>query len=154
MRSKEDINRLLDELLKAVDQISILLRTLKSYFIIEENKGHQKEFFCSDTFAYFQAFTKDGYYGKLPTDNEWNTLEGLFRVAFPRYHQFIAVDHHLTRDQLRLCLLMRLSFSHYVMARIMGVDSKRVTRLKAQVNYRLFSERCARTLENNLKLYY
>ena len=65
----------------------------------------------------------------------------------------VAIDHDLTRDQLRLCLLIRLSFPHYVMVRVMGVDGNRVTRLKSQANWRLFGERLASSLAIHLRDY-
>ena len=66
----------------------------------------------------------------------------------------VAIDHDLARDQLRLCLLVCLSFPHYVMARVMGVDGNRVTRLKSQANRRLFGDGHAGTLECNLRLHF
>jgi hypothetical protein len=119
--------------------------------VVADGEGR---FFASEAYARFHAFTGEGHRREPPSDGEWGELENLFRTAFSRYYQFVAIDHRLTRDQLRLCLLMRLSFPHYVMARVMGVDSGRVTRLKAQVNRRLFGDRLASTLECNFRLHF
>ena len=65
----------------------------------------------------------------------------------------VAIDHDLTRNQLRLCLLVCLSFRHHVIMRVMDVDSNRVTRLKSQANWRLFGERLASSLAIHLRDY-
>ena len=150
----EKTNELLGELIKEVRILSAKVESLKIQLDDKNKTFAPKEVYRSDIYNRFLAFTKEGYYGKPPSESEWNELEELFHSAYPRYYQLIAVDNKLTRDQLRLCLLIRLSFPHYVMARIMDVDGKRVTRLKTQVNSRLFNERCAKTLENHLRSYF
>jgi hypothetical protein len=119
--------------------------------IVADGEGR---FFASEAYARFHAFTGEAPRGDPPSDGEWGELGSFFSKEFPEFYQFVAINHRLTRDQLRLCQLMRLSFPHYVMARVMGVDSKRITRLKAQVNRRLFSDGHASTLECNLRLHF
>lgn len=113
----------------------------------------QEELFGSDVYARFHAFTSDGHHAEPPSDGEWRELESLFRAAFPRLYQLVAIDHDLTRDQLRLCLLVGLSFRHHVIMRVMDVDSNRVSRLKSQANKRLFGDKLASTLAVRLKDY-
>lgn len=154
MKTKEDANKLLDEIMKGVGGISIQLENLKALLGESIEGDGLRDFFESDVYARFHAFTEDSYHGEPPSDNDWSTLEGLFRMVFPHYYRLIAIDHHLTRDQLRLCLLIRLSFTPYAIKKVMDIDGARITRLKIQTNSRLFNERRARTLESNLKLHF
>lgn len=114
----------------------------------------QEELFGSEVFARFRDFRNEGHHGLPPTNEEWNELSRLIEEAFPRFYQFVTIDHRLTHDQLRLCQLMHLSFPHHVIMRIMDVDSNRVTRLKAQANRRLFGDGHASTLERNIRLHF
>lgn len=154
MKTKEDANKLLDEILKGVGGISIQLESLKALLDESIEDDGLRDFFESDIYAHFHAFTEDSYHGEPPSDSDWSTLEGLIRMIFPHFYQLIAIDNRLTHDQFRLCLLLRLSFSPYAIKKLMDIDGSRITRLKIQSNSRLFNERRARTLESNLKLHF
>ena len=92
---------------------------------------------------------------RLEHVSQCNRADTVFTEAWlPTVDSLVRFFDRLTRDQLRLCLLMRLSFPHYVMARVMGVDGNRVTRLKAQANRRLFGDGHTGTLECNLRLHF
>ena len=92
---------------------------------------------------------------RLDYVSQCNRADTVFTEAWlPTVDSLVRYFDRLTRDQLRLCLLMRLSFPHYVMARVMGVDGNRVTRLKAQANRRLFGDGHTGTLECNLRLHF
>lgn len=149
-----DIFTLIKDMREGVETLLSQVTKMEALFAGNAVEDWQRELFGSDVFARFHAFVNEEHRSDLPSDSEWGELEGFFRTAFPRYYQFVAIDHRLTRDQLRLCLLMRLSFPHYVMARVMGVDGNRVTRLKSQANRRLFGDGHTGTLECNLRLHF
>lgn len=149
----EDAAWILAELHRIAEQMLSLVGNLQDS-LNDSKEGKQERLFNNDAYVRFHAFKEEGYCGTPPSKDEWVELERFFRIAFPDFYQFVTIDHHLTRDQLRLCMLLRLSFPHYVMARVMNVECRRVTRLKAQVNRRLFDDNHASTLERNLRLHF
>ena len=114
--------------------------------------GKQKLFYDSEIYQYFMSFKSDAFLQhKSPTDQEWQSLTTLFRKSFPHYHRFIVEENNLTSDQFKVCVLARLFMPVYAMARILDVDGDRITRIKSQVNKKIFKDETAKTLENNLK---
>lgn len=149
---EKDVNEILDAMRKTLDALRLQIDELSNMF--EEKTGNNRDFYNSEIYARFHAFTQDNYRGEPPSNNDWNTLESFFRKTYPKYYQLIAIDHNLTRDQFRLCMLMRLSFSLYAIQKVMDIDGMRITRLKIQVNFRLFGEGKAKTLESHLKPFF
>lgn len=149
----EDIAWILAELHRNTEQMLALINNLQDS-LIGSKEGKLEDLFDNDAYKRFHAFKEEGYRGTPPSNDEWVEFERLFRIAFPDFYQLVAIDHRLTSDQLHLCMLMRLSFPHYIIARVLSVESGRVSRLKAQANKKLFDDRHARTLEYNLKLHF
>ena len=116
--------------------------------------GKQKLFYDSEIYQFFMSFKADASFYNSPSEQEWQTLTRLFRESFPNYHKFITENNHLTPDQYRICVLARLFLPVYAMARILDVDGDRITRIKAQVNKKIFGEDTAKTLGNNLRPFF
>ena len=62
------------------------------------------------------------------------------------------LNHSLTSDQMRVCMLLKAGLSEGDILLLMDADNKRISRLKAQANKKLFGEENAKTLRNNLNL--
>ena len=97
---------------------------------------------------------KNNDFSASPDKQEWNSLIAQFRDCFPRYYRFITEENKLTADQFHVCLLARMYLPVYAMARIMDVGGDRITRIKSQVNKKLFNDDAAKTLEKNLKQHF
>ena len=138
---------------KQYDEIEQLKKQIENYQkrLSDNVTGKQRRFYDSDIYHYFMSFKDDAFRHQPPAAQEWNTLSTLFQASFPHYHRFIAEENKLTTDQYRVCLLARLFLPVYAMARILDVDGDRITRIKSQVNKKLFKDETARTLEKNLK---
>lgn len=138
------------------DEIVQLRKQIRSYQerLSDNITGKQRLFYDSEIYRYFMSFKTNASCGKSPSNQEWQAFVRLFRESFPRYHQFIAEENHLTPDQYRICLLVRLFLPVYAMARILDVDGDRITRIKAQVNKKLFGEDTAKTLESKIKPFF
>lgn len=143
---EKEVSEVLDSMCEGNETLRSQIDEISGRF--EDKTDENKDLFNSEIYARFHAFKKDNYHGKPPSNNEWGILEGFFRKAFPQYYRLIAINHKLTRDQYRLCLLLRLSFSLYAIQKVMDIDGMRTTRLKIQVNYRLFSVRKAKSGES------
>lgn len=141
---------------KQYDEIKQLKQQLQEFQsqISSKLSEKQRRFYGSEIYHYVTSFKDDTFCHQSPTKLDWKSFVVLFRESFPRYYQFIAEKNVLTEDQFKVCLLARLFLPVYAMARILDVDSARITRIKSQANKKLFKDEAARTFENNLKKYF
>lgn len=134
------------------EELQALKTTLES--VHKELQRYKKSdalaaFFDSDTYKLFQ---KIGLNGKNKiTNEEWHTMNRLFQSTFSSYTDFIHLGKSMTNDQLKVCMLIRMGFGEAEMANILGVDHKRISRIKLQINQKLFNMSNAKDLVSNLK---
>ena len=88
------------------------------------------------------------------TNAEWETLTVLFNSTFSSYTDFIHSGKSMTNDQIKVCMLIRMGFAESEMANILNVDNRRVTRIKIQLNQKLFNMDNAKELAINLKAHF
>ncbi len=138
---------------KQYEEIEQLKKQIENYQkrVSDNLTGKQRLFYDSDIYQHFMSYKSDSFRHQPPTEQEWQSLTTLFRKSFPRYHRFIMEENSLTSDQFKVCVLARLFMPVYAMARILDVDGDRITRIKSQVNKKLFKDETAKTLENHLK---
>lgn len=109
-------------------------------------------FFESDIYKLFKKLSLKG--GDGITQEEWNAIARLFDSTFSHYIDFIHSGKSMTPDQVRVCMLIRMGFGETEMANILNVDIKRITRIKVQINQKLFNSPSAKDLVSNLKRYF
>ena len=138
---------------KQYEEIEQLKKQIENYQkrVSDNLTGKQRLFYDSDIYQHFMSYKSETFRHQPPTEQEWQSLTTLFRKSFPRYHRFIMEENSLTSDQFKVCVLARLFMPVYAMARILDVDSARISRIKSQVNKKLFKDEAAKTLENHLK---
>ena len=138
---------------KQYEEIEQLKKQIENYQkrVSDNLTGKQRLFYDSDIYQHFMSYKSETFRHQPPTEQEWQSLTTLFRKSFPRYHRFIMEENSLTSDQFKVCVLARLFMPVYAMARILDVDGDRITRIKSQVNKKLFKDETAKTLENHLK---
>ena len=98
----------------------------------------------------FQSYTT---HYKLPEEKNWKELEKAFSVLHPSYYDLITSHRSMTKDQIRLCLLIGMGFAEREMATTLEVDGKKIDRKKRQINKKLFRDDSSSTLKDNLKPY-
>ena len=140
---------------KQYEEIGQLKRQIGDFQrqISDDLAGRQRLFYDSEIYEKFMSY-KNNDFSASPDKQEWNSLIAQFRDCFPRYYRFITEENKLTADQFHVCLLARMYLPVYTMARIMDVDGDRITRIKSQVNKKLFNDDAAKTLEKNLKQHF
>lgn len=106
-------------------------------------------FFDSETYKLFYEISIKGHC-KI-TNEEWGTMSRLFYSTFSQYTDFIHSGKSMTEDQIKICMLIRIGFGETEMANIMSTDLKRISRIKMQINQKLFGVANARDLLKNLK---
>ena len=138
---------------KQYEEIEQLKKQIENYQkrVSDNLTGKQRQFYDSDIYQHFMSYKSDSFRHQPPTEQEWQSLTTLFQASFPHYHHFIMEENSLTSDQFKVCVLARLFMPVYAMARILDVDSARISRIKSQVNKKLFKDEAAKTLENHLK---
>ena len=162
MREKNSVNNkkntdeviyITNEILKSVKILLGQVELIKAQIYEGNNNVNLNDLYANGVYHRFQAFTEDGYIGTPPNNREWRPLESLIRRHFPQYYRLITLENRFTRDQLRLCMLICLSFPSFAIQKVMDVDTKRMSRLKTQINQKLFNDKRASTLEEYLKPY-
>ncbi|MBQ4483733.1 MAG: hypothetical protein II934_01840 [Prevotella sp.] len=88
---------------------------------------------------------------KSPTALEWNMFQKTFKEYFPNYMAFIEQDHTLTKEHLRICMLLPMDFKEGDMAFFLDVNGQRIDRLKSQINHKFFNDSKSSTLRRHLK---
>ena len=133
----ETLQTRVDDLTKTIQEISYV--------------DGQKEFFDSEIYHEFDTLRKFRIGYQPPTDAQWDELISLFKVYFTQYYIFISKKKMLSKDQFRLCVLLRLKFTESEMALLMGRNHKQaINKIKVQANRKLFGKNEARTLRENL----
>ncbi len=88
---------------------------------------------------------------KPPSTLDWNMFQKTFKEYFPNYMAFIEQDHTLTKEHLRICMLLPMDFKEGDMAFFLEVNGQRIDRLKSQINYKFFNDSKSSTLRRHLK---
>ena len=91
---------------------------------------------------------------KVPTTREWLRLEKIFSIHFPTYYEKITSKQEMTKEHIRICMLIRLDFKERMMAVALKTDGKRIDRAKRQANRILFQEDNASSFRKHLSQFF
>lgn len=108
-----------------------------------------RAFYETDIYKLLKKMSVMG--GDYMTREEWKEMARLFEATFSAYTDYLHSAKALTPDQQKVCMLIRMGFGETEMANIMSVDLKRITRIKMQINQKLFDTPSAKDLILNLK---
>jgi len=112
----------------------------------------EKEFVASSSYLRIRELIGKKSSDDHLTSAEWKQFAKTFSHCFPDTYAFLNLNHSLTSDQMRVCMLLKAGLSEGDILLLMDADNKRISRLKAQANKKLFGEENAKTLRNNLNL--
>jgi len=85
-----------------------------------------------------------------PTQEDWQKLLKAFQNQYADFYIFITSLPNMKKDQIYICMMIRLDFPERMMAEALNIDSRQVDRKKRQINKKLFREDNASTLRKNL----
>lgn len=85
-----------------------------------------------------------------PTEQDWLSLEKAVSKCAPIFYTGLVRDNCLTQKELRVCFLVRLSFTTKSIATLMNCSLQSVTNAKASANEKLFGLNNARMLSKKL----
>ena len=140
----EEIRKLQEHYSEAVGKLKNVLGSK------QEKKFKQSQIY--KRIQYLSTFRHDQ---PLPTVEEWQQFDNLFKECFPMYHSFISQPNKLnTNNQRYVCELIRLGFSPSEDAVLLGVPKGRISKIKVQINRIFWNENTAETLDGNLLSYF
>ncbi|MBQ5972026.1 MAG: hypothetical protein IJL45_06450 [Prevotella sp.] len=132
---------------KLRNDVISLTKTIKAKSLRE----HQREFLESDIYSRIQEVLSPQMKAKDISTEEWRLFTQTFCRCYPDFYTFLNVNSNLTPEQMRVCMLLKIGLSEGDMSLLLNVNNMRITRLKTQVNKKLFGEENAKRLRNNLK---
>lgn len=86
-----------------------------------------------------------------PTESEWKDLVYVIRQEIPLFYMRVMKSTALSEQEKYICILSRLEFHSSDMAYLLGTSPQNISNARNSINNKLFSEKTARTLINNLK---
>ena len=78
-------------------------------------------------------------------------LRSLLQENVPLFYDKVILNGDLTMQESQTCILCRLDFLTSEIAVLLGTTSQSITNAKISANQKLFGEKKASTLKNNLK---
>lgn len=86
-----------------------------------------------------------------PSAVEWNTFREFVKKELPEYfRQMTDSEYALTPQEQSVGMLIRLQFSPGELAALLDVSKQRINNVKRQINQKMFHEKGATTLTDNL----
>ncbi|MBQ6210103.1 MAG: hypothetical protein IJK42_10080 [Prevotella sp.] len=145
----------IDSVNKELEKLKQQIATLQSKAERFQHDKLEDDFYSIGFIEEFEArFKEYGKDYKPPTTREWLRLEKVFSIHFPTYYQKITCKDEITKEHVRICMLIRMDFKERMMAIALKTDGKRIDRSKRQANRILFGEDNASTLKSNLKRFF
>ena len=85
-----------------------------------------------------------------PTGEEWKELDRKFNKYLPSFC-LIMMQHKLSKLEKRICYMSFIEIKPYNVSIIMKKNESYISDLRKNVNYKLYGESSARSLDANLK---
>ena len=124
---------------------------LQQYSSVDMEAAFKK----TSVYKFFEKHRNPKYANDLPSEKDWEKLTELFRTHFVRYYSFIAITHHLSTNQFRYCILLRLGFDGSDIGVLMNKDRNQRYNLRRFIYEELFGESVhVKMLEEKLKHYF
>ena len=137
--------KLLYDKQQEIDRLTEALNAYRNEIL--EKEGLLKS---EDIVVLFRMMSHSGYNGKNPTRKEWVSLEGKYKHYMPHLYARMKVAC-LSEQELYSSILTHLGFSTGDMVVLLKTSQNTVSNAKQSANEKLFGEKTALTLAQNLK---
>ena len=87
----------------------------------------------------------------MPSKNDWGRLVHLFAQSQLVAYASIGRENVLSTQELRACILLLLDFTNSEVISLLDISDQRMTNIRASINYKLFKDTGASSLNKNLK---
>ena len=116
------------------EKVSLLESQLLRYSSVDMETAFKK----TRIFQLFNERKTAKYIKQCPTDKDWEMFIEEFRTYFVRFYTFITIDHHLSVNQYRYCVLFRLGFDATEIGILMNKDKNQRYTLRRFIYSTLF----------------
>ena len=87
----------------------------------------------------------------MPSRSEWGRLVHLFAQSQSAAYASIGRENVLSTQELRACILLLLDFTNSEVISLLDISDQRMTNIRASINYKLFQDTGASSLNKKLK---
>lgn len=87
----------------------------------------------------------------MPSRSDWGRLVHLFAQSQSAAYVSIGRENVLSTQELRACILLLLDFTNSEVISLLDISDQRMTNIRASINYKLFKDTGASSLNKNLK---
>lgn len=137
---------------KMIKKINILQDVIDQYEAKLENVKQSDRIIAienSDIFLKFKNATTPKLKVILPNQDDWKTLEILFKQYFPLVYAKISRTK-LSTQEFHVCVLSWLKFDNREMSILLQTTTSSICNAKQKANYKLFDQNSASSLYKNL----
>lgn len=131
-------------------ELSRVIKTLQQVDVRGEYIGTNVVFVNSPIAQVFIKMSNSKTEKPNPSDSEWSLLITQFRRSFPALYQSFSEGMPLSRSQVQVCILIILGLSDASIRMMLGSSKSVLSDAKSEANERLFGQKGARSLKNNL----
>lgn len=137
---------------KMIKKINVLQDVIDQYEAKLENVKQSDRIIAienSDIFLKFKNATTPKLKAILPNQDDWKTLEILFKQYFPLVYAKISRTK-LSTQEFHVCVLSWLKFDNREMSILLQTTTSSICNAKQKANYKLFDQNSASSLYKNL----
>lgn len=137
---------------KMIKKINVLQDVIDQYEAKLENVKQSDRIIAienSDIFLKFKNATTPKLKVILPNQDDWKTLEILFKQYFPLVYAKISRTK-LSTQEFHVCVLSWLKFDNREMSILLQTTTSSICNAKQKANYKLFDQNSASSLYKNL----
>lgn len=90
--------------------------------------------------------------GKTTTDAQWTDFENLIFSQLHLFYEKICDSNiHLTENEKRVCMLIRLRFIPSEQAVLLNLSNQRITNIRTSINKKLFNEKGTKMIDAKIR---
>lgn len=115
-----------------------------------QNKGYMEQYLMnSDILKHLKSCAQNSIF---PTVTEWAELEEAIMKFLPDfYHKLGEYEELISKNDYKICLLTRLSFTVDEISHIMGVSKQNISNRRSKLNFILFSKKGTKDFDWNIQ---
>ena len=123
---------------------------------LQSYKSHElvKNFIESEIGRYFMNLRKIQTKLKLPTEREWDKLEGLIRVCRPELSILMKRQKSLSNKEKHVLFLLLIGYQSKEIASIWEISYSNISNICSRINSKLFNGTDSRSLKDNISSFY
>lgn len=146
---QKDQKALLTEKQQNIEALNVMIENYKDQYNNMEYNEKEKMLFNNSVTKDFKQMSVPKLGTRKPTPNDWKRLLAILKI----YHisLYNMINDKLPQQELYICILTRLDFSNKEISILLETSPQRITNAKASVNEKLFGDKNARALKDNLK---